>query len=102
MIMLTLMIVMMRKCDEYNVDHDVSGDDKGHDDDAYNDYGNSDDEVSLPNPIVISIVISILIIHYQPRQYIHVSNRLPPVPRKLGNNLYLVSKFSNRSLCSRL
>ena len=58
------MIVMMRNCDEYNVDHDVSGDDKGHDDDAYNDYGNSDGEISLPNPIVISIVISILIIHY--------------------------------------
>ena len=30
----------------------------------YDDYGNSDGEVSLPNPIVISIVISILIIHY--------------------------------------
>ena len=98
MIILTLMIVMMRNCDKYNVDHDVSGDDKEHDDD---DYGNSDVEVSLPNPIVISIVTSILIIHYQPRQYTHVSNRLPPVPRKLGNNLYLVSKFSNRSLCSR-
>ena len=42
-----------KNCDEYNVDHDVSCDDKGHDDDAYNDYGNSDGEVSLPNPIVI-------------------------------------------------
>ena len=52
MIILTLMIVMMRNCDENNFDHDVSGDDKGHDDDAYNNYGNSDGEVSLPNPIV--------------------------------------------------
>ena len=90
--------MMMMMDDDDNVDHDVSGDDKGHDDD---DYGNSDGEVSLPNPIVISIVTSILIIHYQPRQYTHVLNRLPPVPRKLGNN-FLVSKFSNRSLNSRL
>ena len=47
------------------------------------------------------IVISIANIHYQPRQYIHISNRLPTDPRKLGNNLYLVTKFSSRSLYSR-
>ena len=36
------------------------------------DYGDIDGEVS---------VISIPFIQYQPRQYIHASNRLPPVPQ---------------------
>ena len=62
--MIVMRVIVMVMMDDDNVDHDVSGDDKGHDDDAYNNYGNSDGEVSLPNPIVISIVTSILSIHY--------------------------------------
>jgi hypothetical protein len=73
-------------------------DDEDEDDEDEDDGNEGDDNKDIG---IISIVTSIPSIHNQPRQYIHVSNRLPPVPRKLGNNLYLVSKFSNRSLYSR-
>ena len=41
--MMVVMVLMMMMDDDD--DHD---DDKGHDDDAYDDYGDSDGEVSLP------------------------------------------------------